>query len=77
MKFREKVAKDSNGDFIYETVVYLQYFLPKQSFWRRVALGLRYILGKENPHGFYSETLLNEETVAKVVTFLTEPVEQE
>lgn len=52
--------------------VCVQYFLPKRPFFHRLVTGIKYILGIENVHGYYSETVLDAQACASVSKFLTE-----
>lgn len=52
--------------------VYVECFLAKGTFWKRLWYALRYIAGKQSRFGAFEETILDLEAQNKIVRFLTE-----
>jgi hypothetical protein len=46
-------------------IVYLHIHLNKQTFWRRLVYGVKYIFGRQSKYGAFDEIILNPEDADK------------
>ena len=46
-------------------MVYLHIHLNKQTFWRRLVYGIKYIFGRQSRYGAFDEIILNPEDAPK------------
>lgn len=52
--------------------IYIECFLKKVTFWKRLWYAIRYIAGKQSVFGAFEETILDLESQNKIVRLLTE-----
>jgi len=50
--------------------MYLHYFLPRDRFWKRLWLAVRYLFNRFPPYGYFGETSFEEDSAYELCQFL-------
>lgn len=61
-------------DDVLEKCLYVSVNLYRQSFFRRLWIGIQYIFGKQSVYGAFDEVILNEEDSVRLRNILNERI---